>query len=112
MNDDVLNSLEGEFKTYYSVDAVGASEEQGRLNFSVEVLNTLTPSGMPPHELKLKVGAIIMLRRNLNTKRELCNGTRLIVTNLQSNLIIGEVLTGSAKENFVFIPRSDLVPSD
>jgi hypothetical protein len=112
LNDDVLNRLEGEFKTYYSVDEVDASDEQERLNFPIEFLNTLTPSGMPPHELKLKVGSIIMLLRNLNTKRGLCNGTRLIVTNLQPNLIVGEVLTGRAKSNFVFIPRIDLAPSD
>ena len=71
---------------------------QERLNFSTELLNILTSSGMPPHELKLNVGAIIMLLRNLNTKRGLCNGTFLIATNLEPNLIIAEVLMGRAKK--------------
>jgi len=112
LNDDVLSRLEGDSQTYYSVDSIDATDDEERLNFPVEFLNTLTPSGMPPHELKLKVGAIVMLLRNLNTKRGLCNGTRLIVTNLQPNLIIGEVLAGRAKNESVFIPRIDLAPSD
>ncbi|XP_021953017.1 ATP-dependent DNA helicase PIF1-like [Folsomia candida] len=63
---------------------------------------------MPPHSLHLKVGAIIMLLRNLNTKRGLCNGTRLIVKELKPNLIIAEVISGTANGRFVFIPRIDL----
>ena len=34
---------------------------------------------MPPHELKLKEGCIVMLLRNLHATRGLCNGTRLRV---------------------------------
>jgi ATP-dependent DNA helicase PIF1 len=71
-------------------------------------LNSLNPSGTAPHELKLKKGALIMLLRNLNTNRGLCNGTRLIVTDLKPNLIITKVLTGSNAGNIVFIPRIDL----
>ena len=48
----------------------------------------------------------------LNTKRGLCNGTRLIVTNLKPNLIIGTVLSGRAKDQSIFVPRIDLAPSD
>lgn len=50
-----------------------------------------------------------MLLRNLNTKRGLCNGTRLIVVDLKPNLIIAKVLTGSAEGNTVFIPKIDLL---
>ena len=68
INDDVLNRLEGEKYTYYSVDTIDANDEQERLNFPTEFLNSLTPSGMPPHQLNLKIGAIVMILRNLNTK--------------------------------------------
>jgi ATP-dependent DNA helicase PIF1 len=34
---------------------------------------------MPPHELKLKVGATVMLLRNLNAANGQCNGTRAII---------------------------------
>ena len=108
----MINRLEGDVQSYFSVDSIDATDEQERLNFPTEFLNALTPSGMPPHHLQLKIGAIVMLLRNLNTKRGLCNGTRLIVTSLQPNLIIAEVLAGRAKSESVFIPRIDLAPSD
>lgn len=47
--------------------------------FPNEFLNTLCPSGLPPHLLKLKVGMPIMLLRNMNAARGLANGTRLIL---------------------------------
>jgi ATP-dependent DNA helicase PIF1 len=54
----------------------------------------------------------VMLLRNLNSKRRLCNGTRMIVTRLNANTIETQVLTGKAKDERVFIPRIDLIPTD
>ena len=45
----------------------------------MEFLDSLELSGLPPHKLHLKVGAMVMLLRNLNVKHGLLNGTRLIV---------------------------------
>ncbi|XP_021953640.1 uncharacterized protein LOC110850511 [Folsomia candida] len=109
INNQVLQILQGECKTYLSTDSIVTDEDSSRDDYPVEFLNTLNPSGSSPHELKLKVGALIMLLRNLNTKRGLCNGTRLVVTELKPNLIIAKVLTGSAEGNLVFIPRIDLI---
>ena len=53
----------------------------------MEFLNSLTPSGMPPHRLNLKCGSIVMLLRNLSLKDGLCNGTRLIVRVMRPNYI-------------------------
>ncbi|XP_021965954.1 uncharacterized protein LOC110861154 [Folsomia candida] len=94
---EVLNSIEDKC-------------DQDANNYPIEFLNGLNPSGMPPHSLQLKVGAIIMLLRNLNTKRGLCKGTPLIVKELKPNLIIAEVISGTANGRFVFIPRIDLAP--
>jgi hypothetical protein len=44
---------------------------------TVDQLNLLHPPGAPPHMLKLKVGAILMVIRNLDVQRGICNGTRV-----------------------------------
>ncbi|XP_021961437.1 uncharacterized protein LOC110857104 [Folsomia candida] len=108
INEEILNILEGNSVTYFSTDSVDDESAEDRQHYPVEFLNGLTPSGMPVHKLNLKKGSNIMLLRNLNTKRGLCNGTRLIVEDLKPNLIIAKVLTGFAQQQIVFIPRIDL----
>lgn len=71
-------------------------------------MNSLALSGMPPHRLILKIGCIVMLLRNLNTRKGLCNGTRFVVTAVRSNIIEAEVLTGTARGSMVLLPRIDI----
>ena len=80
----------------------------------VECLNTLLPSGLPPHRLTLKVGAPIMLLRYISNKRGLANGTRLIVKGIHSRVIDAEIATGNREDigQRVFIPMWYLIPSD
>jgi hypothetical protein len=49
---------------YYSVDTV--LEKEDAVHFSTEFLNSLTPFGVPPHTLILKIGAPIISMRNLS----------------------------------------------
>ena len=112
LNAKVLARLDGETVTYLSMDSVDCDDEQEAVNFPVEFLNTIRSSGLPIHKLELKVGAIIMLLRNLNTRAGLCNGSRMIVRSLRPNLIDAKVLTGRSKGQRLFIPRIDLKPSD
>jgi ATP-dependent DNA helicase PIF1 len=112
INDEILNLLDGETVSYLSTDSIDDEDGEDRQNYPVEFLNECTPSGMPVHKMNLKVGSLIMLLRNLNTKRGLCNGTRLIAKKLKPNLIVAEVLTGSAEKQVVFIPRIDLAPTN
>jgi hypothetical protein len=52
---------------------------------------------MPLHETTLKVGAPIILLRNLNPSMGLCNGTRLIVTHLGERLLEAVIITGDKR---------------
>ena len=81
---------------------------------TVEFLHSQTPCGMPLHKLQLKVGCPIMLLRNLDIKKGLCNGTRLKVLRLGDRCIEAEIVSGSAAQlgRSVFIPRIKLSPSD
>uniref|UniRef100_A0A8C5PIX9 ATP-dependent DNA helicase n=1 Tax=Leptobrachium leishanense TaxID=445787 RepID=A0A8C5PIX9_9ANUR len=112
INEEVLSLLEGESRTYLSTDSIDDESQEDKDNYPIEFLNELTPSGMPVHKLKLKIGSIIMLLRNLNTKRGLCNGTRMIVTAMRQNLLIAKVLTPTSEPKNIFIPRIDLAPSN
>ncbi|KAL6646681.1 hypothetical protein ACP70R_015758 [Stipagrostis hirtigluma subsp. patula] len=77
-----------------------------------EFLNTIQMSGLPDHHLQLKVGVPIMLLRNLDPTKGLCNGTRLIVTQLTHRIIEAEIITGKAKGSKAYIPRIVSISTD
>ncbi|GBN71950.1 hypothetical protein AVEN_230168-1 [Araneus ventricosus] len=99
INNKVLEFMPRKETVYKAVDMI-ISEDQ--LTFPEEFLNSLTPNGLPPYELKLKIDCIIMLLRNLSSSKGLCNGTRLIVAKLQQNIIQAKSIDGT--ETFL-IPR-------
>jgi hypothetical protein len=65
-------------RVYYSTDSVVHGEQHGI--YPTEFLNTLSFSGVPPHELHLKEGCPIILLRNMTNA--LANGIKLIVIQL------------------------------
>ena len=77
-----------------------------------EFLNTLTPNGLPPHVLKLKIGCPVILLRNIDPAGGLCNGTRLVVRGFQRNIIDAEIMVGDHAGKRIFLPRIPLCPSD
>jgi len=112
INDRVLDRLPTECSEYHSIDSVEDVEGMDTSMYQVEFLNSLEISGMPPHKLRLKVGAPIMLLRNIDGDQGLCNGTRLQVQRLTRNCIVARVLTGPKRGNTAFIPRIPLIASD
>ncbi|XP_029638140.1 uncharacterized protein LOC115213345 [Octopus sinensis] len=76
LNKDLLRSLPGNLYTYKSVDTVVDQEEA--VNFPREFFNSFDSSGLSPHQLHLKIGAPIMLLKNLESP-VLCNGTHLVL---------------------------------
>ncbi|XP_067120503.1 uncharacterized protein [Centruroides vittatus] len=63
INQFLLQKFDADEMAYSSIDSV--VEKKETLNYPVEFLNTLKPSGIPFHKLTLKIGASIMLLRNL-----------------------------------------------
>lgn len=56
LNNNVLDKLLGREKVFTSIDEALTETPSDVLNFPAEFLYFLTPTGMLPHELKLKVG--------------------------------------------------------
>ncbi|XP_020080716.1 ATP-dependent DNA helicase PIF1-like [Ananas comosus] len=108
VNTYVLSLIPGEEKCYMSSDSICSSSgntEEIDILYPVDFLNSLKFNGVPHHELKLKVGCPIMLLRNISQHSGLCNGTRLIVTQLASKVIEAEIFTGNHSGQKVYIPR-------
>ncbi|XP_074328323.1 uncharacterized protein LOC141666227 [Apium graveolens] len=115
LNSLIVDKLPGESVSYFSVDAAeefGGTDENLNEAFPIEYLNSLNVAGMPPHDLKLKVGVVVMLMRNLNQTLGLCNGTRMIVTKCLRFCVECEVICGTFVGSNHFIPRMELSPSD
>jgi hypothetical protein len=111
INNYMIKLLPGLEKEYFSADSISKCSDtynDANILYPVEYLNTLNPNNFPPHKLLLKIGVPIMLLRNLNQSLGLCNGTRLIVTNLGDNIIEAVIITGTHAGYKTYIPRINL----
>ena len=102
INKKIMQFLPGNKITARSVDIV--VEEDTVVCYPVEFLNSIQPSGMPPHILDLKKYTVVMLIRNLHPPK-LCNGTRLLIDNVLINALGAYILTGCGKGEYTYIPR-------
>jgi PIF1-like helicase len=108
----VLNLLATPERIYKSQDDAQTFGGDDTTMYPTEYLHSITPSGMPPHSLRLKPGALVVILRNLNTKHGLVNGTRLIVEEMSNHVILCSFAQGPRKGDRVFIPRIELAPED
>ncbi|KAM0899696.1 hypothetical protein ACQ4PT_021133 [Festuca glaucescens] len=71
LNDKMISRFPGEERLYHSFDSI---EDDLQNNYTIDFLNSITPNGLPPHVLKLKVNCPVILLRNLDPHNGLCNG--------------------------------------
>jgi hypothetical protein len=109
LNSLLINRFPGEEKVYYSFDS---AVDDPHNHYPQEFLNSLTPNGLPPHILRLKINCPVILLRNLDPSNGLCNGTRLIIKAFQENAIDAEIIGGQYAGKRVFLPRIPLYPSE
>eukprot|EP00794_Sanderia_malayensis_P013295 gene13295-biopygen10606 len=93
----ILQRLPTPRKHYLSIDKVETDDPEEAAAYPMVFLNAQTPGGMPLHSLQLKVGATIILLRNINPVKGLCNGTQLIVRDLKRHIITAEIITTQNK---------------
>ncbi|CAB3227232.1 unnamed protein product [Arctia plantaginis] len=109
INFQIQQLLPGDLMSFKSIDTV--VDENESVNFPIEFLNSLDIPGMPPHNLRLKIGSPIILLRNLNPP-QLCNGTRLVIKKITGNILEATILAGKFKGKVVLLPRIPMIPSD
>nr|XP_016462004.1 PREDICTED: ATP-dependent DNA helicase PIF1-like [Nicotiana tabacum] len=109
LNEMLIAKFPGESQTFLIFDS---AEDDTNNYYQEKYLNTLTPSGLPPHRLVLKKNASIMLLRNLDPANGLCNGTRMICRGFDNNVIHAEIMMGENASKHVFIPRIQLSPPE
>ncbi|RCV25517.1 hypothetical protein SETIT_5G173100v2 [Setaria italica] len=73
INIKMIGMFQGGEMVYHSFDS---AIDDPHNYYPSEFLNTLTPNGLPPHLLKLKIGCPVILLRNIDPANGLCNGTR------------------------------------
>ncbi len=78
--------------------------------YPVDFLNSLSLSGLPQHQLVLKLGCPISLMRNLDPTVGHCNGSRYIVTALLDHIIEARCMMGKCAGQTILIPRIPLQP--
>jgi ATP-dependent DNA helicase PIF1 len=108
-NFEMVERLPGEMIISYSIDT--CVEEEAVATYDAEILNKINASGIAPHRLALKVGACIILIKNLNIKLGHCNGTRYIIIELTPRLIKARKLSGGEHAE-ILIPRIPMISKD
>ncbi|KYN16225.1 DNA repair and recombination protein pif1, mitochondrial [Trachymyrmex cornetzi] len=99
-----------EERIYTSIDSTENCDNNDEIGEILlpEYLNTLSPSSLPSHELRLKPNCVIMLIRNLSINEGLCNGTRLIIIEMTNHLLKCKILSGDKVGGIVFLNRITL----
>ena len=72
--------------------------------YPTEFLNTLCPSGMPPHRITLKVGMVIMLLQNFDQQNGHCNGSTYIIEQILPHLLVAKSVIGVNAGRTLLIP--------
>ena len=112
INKMIIKRFPGVGKTYLSTDTIG--EDDMHHVYPTDFINSLTPPGMLPNVMTLKVGALIMLLMNLHAgpSNGLQNDTCLIILKLENRLLEVKIANGVHKGQCVLLPKITSVPSD
>ncbi|KAK9665931.1 hypothetical protein RND81_14G146800 [Saponaria officinalis] len=115
VNNYILRLIPGEEVISKSVDRICPLTKNASTMeniYPTVFLNSLKFQGLPNHEMHLKIGCPIIVLRNINQAKGLCNETRLTITKILSRIIEAKVLTGSNAGTIVSIPRIEMTPTD
>jgi hypothetical protein len=114
INQKILECMSGEMRQYISADDIIREAGADPLDddpIPNEFLCSVHSSSLPPGELNLKIGCPIILLWNLAPSRGLCNGTRMVVTQMRDRVLEVRLIGGEHDGEIALIPRVSLIPS-
>ena len=115
INRIIVAMTPGLCKSYLSTDSIIPHTQRTcdiDLLYPPEYLHQLNFPGLPLHSLDLKVNSPVLMIRNMNPSLGLCNGTRLVVSQVLSALIEATIVTGLSAGQRVCIPRFKFIHKD
>jgi ATP-dependent DNA helicase PIF1 len=84
INARMIDRFPGKAMVFYNFDSVDDDE---RNNYPQDFLNSITPNGLPLHELRIKINCPLILLRNLDSRSGLCNETHLVVRAVDKHIL-------------------------
>ena len=95
-----------------SMDSV-SEEDRMHYTYLAEFLQQLNAGELPSALLCLKVGSLVILLRNLDLGKGLCNGTRIVVLNMRRKVLQCRIISKDRRfrGKVVLIPRIRLSPN-
>ena len=109
LNYIIQNEIIGTLHSFKFSDCI--TNEDEATNYPIEVLNSLYVPGLRPHSLRIKVGSVVIMLKNINQPK-LCNGKRLVISKIRNNVIYATILKGKFNGELVLIPRIPMIPTD
>ena len=104
INDHILGLLPARMHTLHSANTIIKTSPNDINDVSsVEFLQSIDVTGVPPHDLNLKVGCVVMFIRNVNFDSGIVNGRKGIVQAISSRIVDVEIIGDGSP--LVRIPR-------
>jgi PIF1-like helicase len=104
-NDKILEKMCGSEMIFDSADTLEDEGEGIPDDISQEFLRSLEPSSLPLSQLKVKIGCPLILLRNLDPTKGLCNGTRMVLLQAYRRILEVMIMGGDHHGEKAFIPR-------
>jgi len=92
INNEILKKMPTDEFIYVGSDFVIGEGPLDRLSVHIsdtciEQIHEMNPPRMPPYKLHLKVGCIVICLKNIDISNGLCNGTRLQVVEMKTDIL-------------------------
>jgi len=113
LNSTILDHLLGDEQTYTSADSYSIELPTAQQNNDIpmEFLYSLNASGLPIAHLHLKLGYLIIILQNIDTKQGLYNGTHATIVQMSNHLLQVHLITRDHAGETALIPQITLSPS-